>query len=223
MINKRTYIGSLLLMLFGCGGGGTSQVENISVELNGDSILFGYLLTLTPADFLKKERPNWVIKNVTAGGLTLDDYYKGYTTPYTNASPSVFPAGPQLAYKNIARTSKYIVIELGGNDAYGSISPITFENELREIISTIKLENRIPILTGIVGLVAGDTFDQNTIDRITYLNKLIRQISVDTNTPHAGWDTYSFNPVTDTIDGIHRTQPVMNNLMLQLIKTIEAN
>lgn len=217
-MNKRNFLYKLGLTLTGCGGGSNLQMEDVTIELNGDSLLLGYLLETTPEMIICKNRPKWVVTNKCAGGLTLNNYFNGYKEPYLNAKKEVYPSGPQLPFKDTLRQSKFIVIELGSNDAYIKIPPSLFEYELREIIDIIKKENRIPILTGIPAMEISETFNQETINRININNKIIRQVCIDTNSLHAGWDIY---PFTDSIDGIHKTQEVMTDLTLLLIKTID--
>lgn len=223
MFNKRKFISSLLLLLTSCGGGSgsSSQAEIVTLELNGDSILYGPGLNKVSIVLLKELKPKWIVIDKAVGGLTLNALYKGYIVPYLNAKPEVFPLGPQLPFRDVKRNSKFIVIEVGGNDAYNQLPAEIFEAQLREMISILKSENRVPIITGIPGMIAGDTFNQDTVDRILVNNAIMRKVTKEMNVIHAGWDTYPFNPLTDTIDGIHRSQEALNNLVIEIIKSID--
>jgi len=224
------YIKSILLivlqlLLISCGGGAGSDVKppestKCTVELNGDSIMSGIGID-TFAISISKLRPNYIIVDKALTGLSLGSMYSGYTAPYAGAP--VPPFGPQPQYKDVIRTSKVILIELGGNDAYGLIDPNIFRNQLEEIIKIILNEGRIPVLTGIVPLAydPNGIFNQAVLDRATELDTIVHELAIKYSILDAHWRTVEFNGLSDTIDSIHWKQIPANRLINRTIETID--
>lgn len=206
-----------LLLLFGCGG---NEPRQLSVELNGDSILHGHELVVKPAARLAQIRPNLVVYDRTESGLTLNSLFTGYEKAWINGP--IPRLGIQAPFNEIKRTSNIVVISLGGNDAYGNLSIIEFERQLRDIINLIRQEGRIPLVTGIVQLTATDIgFDQDTVDRSIEFNRVIEKVTLELNVLNANWDTVEYNGLIDTIDGIHRTQEASDRLVVRLAETLD--
>jgi len=206
----------LLALLLSCGGTGYKP----SVELNGDSIMHGQGLEVKPSVYLQELLPDFIIEDKSQVGLTLDSLVKGYSTPWLNGP--VPRLGVQPEFNSIKRTADIVVISLGGNDAYSSLSPDVFRTELIEVIQRIKDEGRTPVLTGIVQLTpSASGFDSLTVHRAIELNSIINEVAKDTNVVSANWDTAEYNGLQDTLDGIHRTQEASDILMQQLALTLK--
>lgn len=210
-------IGSLVMS--GCGGGSSNT---LTVEINGDSILFGPNLTLKPVDYIKQTKPDWIVVDKGVLGLTMRDLVNGYQEPFLNADHSYYPLGPQAAFKNINRDSKFVVLGLGGNDALTVETTADFEAKLRSAVTTLLSENRIPILTGIIQLQAteGTLVDSAARTRSIQINAITYAVAADFGLVHAQWDKIPFDN-NDTFDGIHRKQGPSNALMDRLIIAIQ--
>ena len=96
-------------------------MNNCSVELNGDSVLFGYItndttwrLESTPAQRLRDK--GYQIEDKTAGGLRTYDLVRGYLQPFPEAWSALYPSGAQPAFWNLPHDSRIIVIQTGIND-----------------------------------------------------------------------------------------------------------
>jgi lysophospholipase L1-like esterase len=226
IVSKSKWIFCFLFQLFtGCGGGGDATVgqptqQKFSVEVNGDSIVVGPTLSPAPLELLARLHPDWEIVNKAVLGLTLHSLVNGYSTPYDGGA--VPESGPQSPFAQVPRQSKVVVIAMGGNDAYSNYSLETFENDLRNVVTTLKSEGRIVVLTGIVKLVVAGASNQATVDLALEMNTIIRRVATDMGAIHGGWDEVEFAGVSETIDGIHRTQEASNRLVLQLSKTLSA-
>lgn len=195
-----------LVLISGCGGGSSS---NISIEIQSDSICAATKIPRTCADSLKLLDSSIQVENHALGGMTMK----------------------RLAESNfyqINHQSKYIVLTLGGNDALDNYSEDEYRNEVIKFVNFVRSVGSIPILTGapIIKAYGPDYFpqtqffDQSAVDRLTQFNLIIRKICIDMNVPDAHWDTVEFNPLTDTVDGIHRTQEANDRLVLRLYQTI---
>lgn len=235
---KLTYIAALVLSLVACGGGEDPIVDvppivdtRPIVELNGDSIMYGQGLAIRPAETLQQLLPNYKIVDKSVTGLTMDGLFKGYTTAWVGGPPPRF--GPQPAFSLIERKAKYVVIALGGNDAYGNLPLNVFEAQLQGIINTIKAEGRIPVVTGIIPVTPisvsispimgpSPVFDMPTVIRTVQFNTSTNLIADLFKVPNAFWSTVEYTGLVDTIDGIHRTQEASDKLMVRLADTIKA-
>lgn len=203
------------MLLSGCGG--TDPAKPCSVELNGDSIMSGLRIDKF-AKTLGTLRPGMVFVDKAVEGLSLKAVYEGYTMPFPGAP--IPPFGPQPPFKQVKRTSSVILIELGGNDAYGNIDPVLYTTMLEDMIQIVMTEGRVPVLTGIVDVVPGYTFDVPTRDRITVLNNIMQATATKYGLVFVDWRQVPFNGLSDTIgDGVHRTQ---DNATLLAIRTASA-
>ena len=192
-----------------------------SVELNGDSVMYGQGLDVRPSAYLQELLPELNIQDKSQVGLALDSLVKGYSTPWLNGP--VPRLGVQFAFNSIERTADIVVISLGGNDAYSDLSPVVFEEQLRGVIQRVKDEGRIPVLTGIVQLTPSAMgFDYLTVNRAIELNSITQKIAQDMNVVNANWDSVEYKGLIDTIDGIHRSQPASNLLVQRLAETIKS-
>ena len=208
-------------LLAACGGGGTPAV--CSVEINADSILSGEGLQERPAATLQRMRPAWQIDDRAVGGLFMAALWAGYTEPYRGAPASVYPRGPQRPFKDVARTSHVVVVEVGGNDALALPTPADFERDLRAIVTTIQAEGRVPVLTGIVQIEpdAGSLFGPAEHAHSVVLNTITHRVADDLGVAHAGID---LDPIRqeDTFDGIHRRPPAVATLLQRIAVAVEA-
>ncbi len=112
---------ALAIALAGCGASAqevnhTKGLEACTVELNGDSVLFGFVdnkttwrLGTTPADWLRKF--GYTVTDKTAGGLRTYDLLRGYATPFPEAWADLFPSGPQQGYGEEDHPSNVVVIQ----------------------------------------------------------------------------------------------------------------
>jgi len=215
---KTLLAGLLLTLVISCGGS-TSNRE-MKIELNGDSILHGHLLAVSPAMKLKELRPHLVIQNRAEVGLTLHSLVNGYDAAWLGGPVPIL--GFQLPFAELQRTSDVVVISVGGNDAYANTSIIRFESELRHIVSTIKSEGRIPVLTGIIQLTPSDYgFDVATVNRTINFNSVINKVATEMHVLNANWSTVAYTGLSDTTDGIHRTQSASDLLVIRLAETLD--
>ena len=228
---KKIYL-FLFLILASCGGGSSYNTPNVicSVEINADSICSATGISETCAQMITDVHPTWVITDRAVGGLALFSLVDGYSTACADCGLAKF--GTQLPFSQIIHTSKIVSIELGGDDAFdyaynGNGNATLYESELRGVISNIQAQGKIALLTGILPFEAssstyypGDPFDQATVNLAAQFNIIQHKVATDTGSLDAHWDSVPFNPLTDTIDGIHRTAPAMRLLVNQLINTI---
>lgn len=183
----------------------------ISVDLCGDSVMRGVAVTLSPIDYIKQQRPTWVVTDHAAGGLTTRDLLNGYTEPDAGLPTEYWPNGPQPAFSKIGRVHKFVVLQTGFNDAFRSVTG--FDSNMRKLVDIVLREGRIPVLTGVFNVnisVAGRAAN----------NAATLQIASDYGLQHAGWneDFLSTDVATDTI---HRTQVASNRMAGTLIAAIE--
>lgn len=209
-------IALVFILLYGCGG----SESPLKVELNGDSAMFGHGLDVKPDARLKELRPELIIENKAESGLTLNSLMSGYSKTWINGP--VPRLGIQPPFAEIKRTSDVVVISLGANDAYGNLSIIEFERQLRTVISTIQSEGRVPVITGVVQLTASPTgFDQGTVSRSIEFDRVIMRVTTELNVLNANWATVEYNGLSDTIDQIHRTQQASDRLVIRLAETLD--
>jgi hypothetical protein len=215
---------ALFLCLTACGGGDPEPPPVAgTVELNGDSVMYGLGLQESPAMGLLRERPSWTVEDRSASGLSLRDLMEGYPEPFKDAPISAYPRGPQGPFTAIQHTASVVVIEQGGIDALEETSPEAFEQNLRTAVAHIKGLGATPVLTGIVPLEPGAFFTAPRVALTVELNAITHKVARDLGVTHAGWDTVEFNPATDTLDGIHRTQPASKRLVSRLAAVIDPH
>ncbi len=90
----------------------------LTVELNGDSLLHGYGVPVTPVQRIQAARPRWKLDDRTANGLRME------------TAIQTFPSEPH--------TARIIVIALGANDAFGMVPADTYRADLDKAVSVIR-------------------------------------------------------------------------------------
>lgn len=200
----------------------TSQSQ-CTVELNGDSILFGYAnnpptdrLTTTPAQWLRNY--GYTVDDRTAAGLSTFRLRRGYTWPDGNpGTPShFFPNGPQYAFGHTfnQHPSKIVVIQTGINDHRMEYYPSNPDgavagvmDDYRVMIDFIRSQQKIPVVAGVTKIDPNSFLSphNSTIDRIRAAVKLV---AVEKNVHYASFDA---NNLTHT-DGVHVNQASSNGL-----------
>lgn len=209
----------MAVALVGCGGGGANPAA-VTVEIYGDSITFGPAIERNVAAQVKALRPGWTVDDRSAVGLDLRDLVTGYAEPFAGAAPSDYPKGAQPAFDKVQRSARFVVIELGGNDALSERSPEQFEADLRSVIDVLIREGRVPVLTGIVGVPPSDYFTPAAMARRDVLNAITHKVAQAYGLPHAGWGE-DYLGESDTHDQIHRTQAASDRLAALLVAAIE--
>ena len=209
----------MAVALLGCGGGGSGS-EPVTVEIYGDSITFGPAIDRNVAAQVRQLRPGWAVEDHSAVGLNLAELVVGYAEPYPGAPASEYPKGPQPAFDKVQRSARFVVIELGGNDALSERPPEQFEADLRTVIDVLVREGRVPVLTGIVGVPPSAYFTPAALTRRDVLNAITHRVAQAYGLPHAGWGE-DYRGDADTHDQIHRTQAASDRLAALLVAAIE--
>lgn len=192
----------------------------LTVELDGDSILFGVLLERSPAMVMKKLRPKWTLTDRNACGLKLADFMVGYQEPFPGAPEYMYPAGPQPAFKDAPHNSQIIVLGLGLNDSNGLLVPGDYRQHLLEALEVIRDAGAVPVFTGIVPFPSGyydPAMDANLIE----FTKVMRDVAREQDVVYAGWDEEYQGEGDLQPDHIHRTQDASDRLALRLIAAID--
>ena len=208
----------MAVALLGCGGG--SAPAPVSVEIYGDSITFGPAIERNVAAQVEALRPGWTVDDRSAVGLDLRDLVTGYAEPFPGAPKSDYPKGAQPAFDKVQRSARFVVIELGGNDALSEWPPEQFEADLRSVIDVLVREGRAPVMTGIVGVPPSDYFTPAAMARRDVLNAITHKVAQAYGLPHAGWGE-DYRGESDTHDQIHRTQAASDRLAALLVAAIE--
>ncbi len=188
-----------------------TTAKPISVDLCGDSVMRGVAVTLSPIDYIKQNRTAWTVTDHAAGGLCARDLLNGYTEPDAGLPTEYWPNGPQPPFANIGRVHKFVVLQVGFNDAFRNIA--NFDSNMRKLVDIVLREGRIPVLTGVFNVninVAGRAAN----------NAATLQIAADYGLQHAGWGE-DFFPADVATDTIHRTQSSSNRMAGTLIAAIE--
>lgn len=210
----RALITLVLCALLQACGGGAAIPQVTTVEINADSICSATGIPTTCAQMLPAD---WVVDDRAIAGLTLHKLYTGYAAVW--AGGPLGKNGVQQAFDKTAHPSQFVVVAMGGNDAYEGRDPAVFEAELRAILTHIRAIGKVPVVTGIVPFAVGG-FDAATITRAVLLNAITHRVAVEFGALDAHWDTAPFNPATDTVDTIHRTEPALRKLVQRLVTTI---
>lgn len=210
---------ALFLCLSACGGGGDeSHPKPCTVELNGDSVMYGQGLQESPAMGLLRERPHWSIDDRSASGLALAVLLSGYIDP-----TSAYQRNPEGPFTAIAHPASIVVIEQGGIDALVGISVESFEANLRTAVAHLQAQGRTVVLTGIVKAPEGPVFTASVLAITAQMTAVTYRVARETGATHAGWDTVEFAGLSETLDGIHRTQPASNRLVSRLAAVIDPH
>lgn len=189
---RRKFLVTLLsALLAACGGGGTST-KTCTVELIGDSILNGYNLQVTPAEYIKNAFSSVNIIQNTANGESLNSFIKNYKYD-TNADVVIF--------------------QLGLNDSLSKEAFDNFENNLDVFLSKNISQGKKVVLTSIVKIDAGqsDFWTPEVKERAIILNSIVLHYTRKYNLDNARWDLVPY-AYDDTIDGVHRIQDASNRL-----------
>lgn len=209
----------MAVALVGCGGGGSTPAA-VTVEIYGDSITFGPAIERNVAAQVEALRPGWTVDDRSAVGLDLRELVTGYAEPFAGAPKSDYPKGAQPAFDKVRRSARFVVIELGGNDALSERPPEQFEADLRSVIDTLVREGRVPVLTGIVGVPPSDYFTPAALARRDVLDAITARVAIAYGVRHAHWGK-DYQGESDTLDKIHRTQAASDRLAALLVAAIE--
>lgn len=207
---------SCLIFLTSCGGGSN---HSCSVELNSDSIFVTSGSTISPVAILQQLNPSIVIDNRAVGGLTTRDLISGYTTTY--AGGPIPPRGAQKAFYLESHPSDIIIIETGGNDGFEGVTVDSYRAYLIEFIRVVRSQGKTPIITGIVPVEPGPVFNESVVSRIRELNAVGLSVAKEFNVEHSGFGEMSYDPKTDSIDGIHRSEKAIHEVVAILTKSIQ--
>ena len=192
----------------------------LSVELNGDSILFGWDCPDTPVMQMRAQRPKWTISDRNACGLRMADFMAGYQEPFPGAPPNMFPAGPQPAFKDAPHTSQVIVLGLGLNDSYGLLAPDDYRQQLLGALEIIRRAGAVPVFTGLAHIPSG-YYDPAQDANLDAFHKIMREVAQEQGVIHAGWDEEYQGEGDLQPDHIHRAQPATDRLTARLIAAID--
>lgn len=190
---RRKFLVTLLsVLLAACGGGGSTSTKTCNVELIGDSILNGYNLQVTPAEYIKNAFSSVNVIQNTANGESLNSFIKRYKYD-TNADVVIF--------------------QLGLNDSLSKEAFDNFENNLDVFLSKNVSQGKKVVLTSIVKIDAGqsDFWTPEVKERAIILNSIVLHYTRKYNLDNARWDLVPY-AYDDTIDGVHRTQLASNYL-----------
>lgn len=211
---------ALCALLQACGGGGAAAPAAVTVEINADSICSATGIPTTCAQMLNAD---WAVDDRAIAGLTLHALAIGYTEVW--AGGPLGKNGPQPPFVNAPHQSQFVVVALGGNDAYSDYPADRFEAELRAMLLQILATGKKPAVTGIVPFQAASAghpgFDAATVERALVLNAITHRVAADLGVRDAHWDTAPFDPAMDTVDGIHRTEPALRRLVQKLILQLQ--
>lgn len=186
--------------LTACGGGAPVAEKPVcTVEIDGDSIMSQGIHPMAGAQRLATVHPDWQVDDRAVRGLHLKSLVDGYAEAFPGAGAP--PMGPQPPFEQVAHPSRYIVIELGGNDAYSNLPVEQFEAQLVALVGYVWSVGKVPVFTGIPQMEAWGVFDAATLARIDHLNVITHNVAERLAVAHAGWDSWP----AKTTDGIHPT------------------
>lgn len=187
-------------------------MQNCTVELNGDSVMFGYVtnystwrLATTPAQWLQSK--GFTVVDKSAGGLRTYDLVRGYTMPWPEAWPELYPNGPQLAFWNQSHDSRIIVLQTGINDFKPPYNPSQVYVDYAWMVDHVRALGKIPVITGMTQ-TAVEPLGQDAYNKLAVIRQTIKQVAIDKGVHYASWDAV---PVAWT-DGIHLNQDSSNGV-----------
>lgn len=236
---------SILVFAFlsACGGGtlgelnGTLKVElaatqtpvkqTCTVDLFGDSILKGehwvydpkvfVRLAEPPADTLRRLRPDYIIRDYSASGVSLQMLIDGYTPPFESG------AVPRAAFAQFTRTGHVTVVENGVIDSWQNLPNLSAN--LNAVISIIKAEGRIPVLTGFSkqAIKTGEQayITQDMLTRRDSYNDTAKSVGASNGVIFADMGLATFSGATDIIDDVHPTKAYSDRLMERVATAID--
>ncbi len=187
-------------------------IDNCTVELNGDSLLFGYVnnpnikykLSVSPAQWLQKN--GFSVVDKSAAGVAMYDIVRGYQEPFFNAPLEYYPAGSQPAFNNALHDSKIVVLQAGVND-YPNPNLRQLYIDYSWAVDHIRYLGKIPVITGI-SQISPFVTNTETYNKVSQIRELVRQVAIDKRVHYASYDTV---PV-DWTDGIHLNQDSSNGV-----------
>ena len=107
----------------------------LSIELNGDSILNGYGVDITPVQRIQAARPWWTLDDRCINGLRLQKL--------------------MLTFADVPHNSRVTVIALGANDGFGLVPPDEYRADLLEAVRISRECGSTPVFTGLPGMPLG--------------------------------------------------------------------
>lgn len=196
-----------------------SMANPITVQIDGDSIVYGLGVEHSIPERLKEWHPDWVIDDRGVSGLKLWQLVAGYQEPYVDAPEEVYPRGPQLPYAQVARSSQVVVLALGVNDALEMRTAEQFEADLRSAIQILSAEARTVIVAGIVNFPTGPVFTEEIHKRRDEFQAISQRVARELMLQRAGWGNTEV-VLSQTLDGVHPTQEESDRLGRLLAATI---
>lgn len=202
-----------LASLAACGGGGgggspmpvaiapiaaQAPKPDCSVELNGDSIMWGQSvppgattiqrLASPPAVTLKRIRPSYTVVDKSVGGQMATER--------------------AAVFNNDTRNSRIIVIQHGTNDLYrGNVADMVVA--LKSMVTYAQAERRTVILTG-MSTIASTLYPE--------FRDAVKQVAVDTGAVYADWPSVA----VVTTDAAHPDQASSEALVAKLALSLDA-
>ncbi|WP_353619022.1 SGNH/GDSL hydrolase family protein [Paracidovorax cattleyae] len=172
----------------------------LTVELDGDSLLHGYGVPVTPVQRIQAARPRWRLDDRTANGLRME------------TAIQTFPSEPH--------TARIIVIALGANDAFGMVPAATYRADLEKAVSVVCAAGARPVFTGLARMPA-DRFPAEWIANWEALNAVMHDIAQREGIEHAGWDADYRGEQDLQPDFVHRSQEASDRFAELLVAAIE--
>ena len=195
--------------------------EPPSITMIGDSIVAGFGLEQDMTMYLQEKRPRWLVIDRGVIGLSIKSLANGYKEPFKDAPPEYYPLGSQPPFSDVKITTKYVLVQLGGNDAIELLDPLLYKAYLDDVVGHIIAQGAIPIYTGIVDFTpTGGVITQKAKEHRAVLNDVMLRHSLKHKAIFLDWGNLTNNN-EDTIDGIHRTQEANNYLARTIIEAIE--
>ncbi len=218
MIRIFTWCSALMIgcILAACGGSGATYRPDCTIEINADSVMSNAVRPQPASAVLQKLRPAWGIDDRAVTGLDIMDLMNGYTYAYAGAP--IAAIGPQSPFVQAPHLSRVVILELGGNDAYGSLPPDQYEDQLTKAIVYLQSIGKTVVLTGIIQTETWGAFDIATGERIQVLDAITRKLAAKFGLHHAGW--HSVAP--QTVDGVHPTSERLAMLMERLVIAVDT-
>lgn len=196
---------ALALALTACGGGGEPVAPPVecSVDVFGDSLFYGPTLTPSPATSL-----------TTMTGVTINDH--------SQMGRTLANLIQEQTHALAVSKSHIVVIELGGNDSFKPTTADEYEQMIHEVRRMFS-DRHILFITFVPLDVIEDNIFWTTavVEAVSSYNTRLLSLA-DTHSldlvrwdlvPYAGWQV-------DTIDGVHRTQAAMDQLLIPLARSI---
>ncbi|MDM0109037.1 SGNH/GDSL hydrolase family protein [Variovorax sp. J22R24] len=185
------------------GAAAPTKVLGCTVELYGDSIMAGNGTEETPAMTLQRLRPNLQV--------TADHAVAG--TMLTMLAPT-FDGAP--------RTARYVVIENGVIDSWQGIPVPLFLSTYSAMISQLRAEGRVPVLTGFARQAVGGLLSQQDVTERDLYDALLKNYAAEQNVAFADWGAVRFDGPADLMDFVHPDKTYSDRLVEQLATTLDT-